>query len=88
MVLVVNALRPPGELRETVLDMERPSPWRFGIFYYDPEDKRIWVPKRIAVLGWTLNFAHPGSWFIFAMIVAVIIGMEVARRSAGVHRGG
>jgi len=68
--------------------MERASPWRFGIFYYDRDDQRLWVPKRIAALGWTVNFAHPGSWIILAAIFMAIVGAEVARRSFGVHRAG
>jgi len=64
-----------------VLDVERTSPWRFGIFYYDRGDKRLWVPKRVAAMGWTLNFAHPASWIVLAVIVAAIIALTVARRS-------
>ena len=32
-----------------------------GVFYYNPEDSRHWVPK-LSGLGYTLNFAHKGSW--------------------------
>lgn len=33
--------------------------WKLGIFYFNKEDKRIVVPKRIVLLGWTINFANP-----------------------------
>ena len=36
-----------------------PNDWKWGIFYYNPNDPRIFVPKRIKWLGWTLNFAQP-----------------------------
>jgi serine/threonine protein kinase len=47
----------------------------------DREDPRIAVPKRIAGLGWTLNFAHPwavpflaalclGVWAVYALMEA------------------
>lgn len=39
-----------------------PSNWKFGIFYYNKEDKRIFPPKRLAILGWTVNFANPYSY--------------------------
>jgi uncharacterized membrane protein len=33
--------------------------WKLGILYFNKEDKRIIVPKRIGFLGWTVNFATP-----------------------------
>lgn len=27
-------------------------------FYRDPEDPRLFVPKRIPTMGWTINLAH------------------------------
>lgn len=47
--------------------------WYGGIFYYNPNDKRVIIPKRIAWLGWTLNFARPSSIIIIALIVMVIV---------------
>ncbi len=45
----------------------------WGIFYYNPDDSRILVPKRIPWLGWTLNFARPGSIIIFTVIILAIV---------------
>ena len=39
-----------------------PANWKLGIFYFNREDKRIFPPKRIAMLGWTINFANPFSF--------------------------
>ena len=53
------------------------SPWRFGVFYFDKNDPRLWAPKRTN-LGWTLNFAHNASWFVLtglALAVAVVAGI-------------
>jgi uncharacterized membrane protein len=36
-----------------------PKNRKLGILYFNKEDKRIIVPKRIGFLGWTLNFANP-----------------------------
>jgi len=36
-----------------------PNYWKFRIFYFNKEDKRILPPKRIKLKGWTLNFANP-----------------------------
>jgi uncharacterized membrane protein len=48
--------------------------YKLGIFYYNPNDKRVFVPKRFG-WGWTLNFA---SWWTY-LIFAVIIGFAVWR---------
>lgn len=49
-----------------------PNNWKLGIFYFNPEDKRIFPPKRIKQLGWTINFANPNSIFIILVIIAIL----------------
>jgi uncharacterized membrane protein len=53
-----------------------PENYKFGIFYFNPIDPRIFVPKRIKELGWTLNFANPFSWLIIIGIItfAILLG--------------
>ena len=52
-----------------------PNNWKFGMFYYNPEDKRILVPKKIKWMGWTVNFANPKSVLLFVgiLISAILI---------------
>lgn len=50
-----------------------PSNWKWGMFYFNKEDKRILPPKRIAALGWTVNFGNPYSVLAFAGAMIVII---------------
>ncbi|WPO91735.1 DUF5808 domain-containing protein [Chryseobacterium sp. HR92] len=45
--------------------------WKFGIFYYNKDDKRLFPPKRNKFLGWTVNFANPYS--ILAMLLTIIL---------------
>ena len=47
-----------------------PDNWVWGIFYYNKADKRIFPPKRIKEMGWTLNFANPKS--VFASIALIL----------------
>jgi len=50
-----------------------PKNWRarwIGI-YVAPRDSRVWVPKRIPAMGWTLNFAHRASWWWLAGLLGV-----------------
>ncbi len=48
------------------------NPWKWGTFYYDPADKRLWVPKRIPLMGWTINFAHRYAWLVVLLLTALI----------------
>ncbi|MFN9113863.1 MAG: DUF5808 domain-containing protein, partial [Bacteroidota bacterium] len=47
-----------------------PKNWKLGIFYYNKEDKRIFPPKRIASMGFTVNFANTKSVVAFALFAA------------------
>jgi len=48
------------------------SSWRAGVIYFNKNDARFLVPKRFGV-GYTLNFAHPGSIAIIAAILCIPI---------------
>jgi len=36
-----------------------PDNWIWGMFYYNPKDKRSYFPKRIKEFGWHANYADP-----------------------------
>lgn len=59
----------PNKLDEMRND---PGNYRWGIFYFNPRDSRTIVPKRNAWMGWTLNFAHPGSFLVLLGILLVV----------------
>ena len=42
--------------------------WRGGLFYANPEDPRLVVPKRWGV-GWTFNYARPAAWVVTALLL-------------------
>lgn len=46
--------------------------WKLGIFYYNKDDKRLFSPKRIKYLGWTINFANPYSVVIFIILLIIL----------------
>ncbi|WP_230937973.1 DUF5808 domain-containing protein [Sulfolobus acidocaldarius] len=46
--------------------------WIGGIFYYNPEDDRIFVPKR-AGIGYTLNFGNKKAILLLSVIVSLPI---------------
>ena len=52
-----------------------PNNWFLGFFYFNKEDKRIFPPKRISYLGWTINFANPISVSTLLIILLLIFKM-------------
>ncbi|MCW3075498.1 MAG: hypothetical protein JWO32_107 [Bacteroidetes bacterium] len=59
--------------RETLDEWHNdPDNWKFGIFYFNKKDKRLLPPKRLAFMGWTINFANPFSILILLFIILTI----------------
>ncbi len=44
----------------------------WGLFYVNPRDERIWLPKRIG-LGWTLNFGRPAGWLMLVLLLSPLL---------------
>lgn len=56
---------------ETGIPRQKPV-WKWG-FYDNPSDPRVFVPKRIASMGWTINIGTPpGKVLGIAMIVLLL----------------
>lgn len=63
-----------GELRASDgIASDDDSHWPLGVFYYNPEDPSVVVPKRFGV-GWTLNMARPATWIALMGLVVVSVG--------------
>ena len=45
--------------------------WHFWLFYVNPDDARILVPKRHEWMGWTLNFAHREAYVVTAGLLGI-----------------
>lgn len=58
------------------MNVDEDGHWKLGLFYYNREDRRVLVPKRLG-FGRTLNMAKPQAWVLFA--VPVIIAVVSAR---------
>ena len=52
------------------------SAYKWGLFYYNPADKRILVPK-LSGLGWTFNFAKWWSYVFMLIIICSAIAVSV-----------
>jgi uncharacterized membrane protein len=54
---------------------ENPEFYKWGVFYYNPDDDRILVPKKVKTMGWTFNFAKPEVYH-FLFIVGIIMWLS------------
>ncbi len=50
-----------------------PANYKWGIFYFNPKDTRIFLPKRNIWLGYTLNFANPYAYLIIFCIILLLV---------------
>jgi uncharacterized membrane protein len=47
--------------------------WSGGIFYNNPDDPAVFVPKRFG-LGWTVNFGHPqGKLLLIGILLLPLV---------------
>jgi len=53
-----------------------PKNWKFGIFYYNENDDRIFVSKKNPFLGFTLNFGNIYSSLIVAAVIILVISFS------------
>ena len=47
--------------------------YKLGVFYYNPQDKRILVPKRNPNYGATFNFANPYSYLLLLPLIIFLV---------------
>jgi uncharacterized membrane protein len=55
--------------------------YRWGLFYVNPGDARVFVEKRMGV-GYTLNFARPASWLFMALLLLPLLVAVLVVRTA------
>ncbi|UOQ86791.1 DUF1648 domain-containing protein [Gracilibacillus salinarum] len=46
--------------------------WKAGLFYFNPNDKSIFVEKRFGI-GWSINFANPVGYLLVIVPVVIIL---------------
>ncbi len=56
-----------------------PHNWKLGIFYFNRQDKRILVFKRVPYTGFTINFANPYSVLVVLGFAAFLIFLARAK---------
>jgi len=60
-------------LRQNPGDGTPDACWKYGLFYFNPDDSALFVEKRVGI-GYTINFAHASAWFVIALTLLVPLG--------------
>jgi uncharacterized membrane protein len=71
-VVLVGIILMVRQLKRALGETLDPRIYHWGLFYVNPDDPAIWVPKRLG-LGWTLNFAHGRSWGMLGLLLLPVL---------------
>ena len=52
--------------------------WKWGLFYYNPDDKNFFHSKKNRDHGVTINFAHPSAKYFVAFFLLIILAPFLA----------
>ncbi len=55
------------------MDIDNPDNYKLIVFYFNKNDRRVIVPKRNRLLGWTLNFGQLNTYLLIIAIFAIVI---------------
>ena len=61
--------------RTNATEWSNPDNWtgrKWISVYFSKRDSRLWVPKRVRRLGWTINLGHPKG---AAVLTAILFGI-------------
>ncbi len=47
--------------------------WIWGVFYFNKNDRRLFLAKRNSTLGFTVNFANPQTYLFIAALVLLLV---------------
>jgi len=51
--------------------------WILGIFYFNPNDPRIFVPTKLTFFGWAFNLGQPVTSVMIIVLFLIIILLAV-----------
>ncbi len=67
---------PTDRWRTNVVFRDDDRYWAGGVFYNNPDDPALFVPKRFG-LGWTMNFGHPQARLVLIGMLLLPLAMAV-----------
>lgn len=59
-------------MKERISSREEASAWKLGVFYVNPQNPALWVPKRFSP-GRTVNLGHPRGRLILAGVGVLLV---------------
>lgn len=62
--------------RMALKDHQDAMHWKYGLFYHNQTDSRLWVPKALG-FGWTVNFAKPAAKLLMIVALAPVVVVVV-----------
>jgi uncharacterized membrane protein len=74
-----SRLAVPAAKEGAIINRDDDRYWKWGMFYYHPDDPAIFVEKRFGI-GWTNNFARPATWWMLAGFIGVALGIVLLTR--------
>ncbi|HEY4363336.1 MAG TPA: DUF5808 domain-containing protein [Bryobacteraceae bacterium] len=74
VLLMVRAARSGAPMGDRTPD----ACWKLGIFYINPGDPSLWIPKRFGI-GYTLNFGNRWSWALLGVLLAAVFAKSVLK---------
>lgn len=66
--------KPEDQLLDNMI--KNPANWK-GVFYVNPRDPRVFVPKINPGMGWTLNFGNKWAVVGLVLIVTIMVGWSI-----------
>lgn len=74
--LALAVLFTARETKKFLAHLPDASHYRWGIFYVNPDDPRLWVEKHCGV-GMTLNYARPAARWISLLFILILFSVFV-----------
>ena len=74
LCLVLGIVFMARVMQRFLADQPYAEHYRWGLFYVNPADSRLWVEKRLGV-GWTLNYAHRAAWWVTALVLLPLLAV-------------
>lgn len=72
LCVVIGFLITTQQTRQVLSNKPDAPLYRWGMFYVNAEDPRLWVPKRLGS-GKTLNYGRPAAWFLTLVFFLVVV---------------
>jgi len=82
LLLLATGIALMARVYKREMPKEYMAHYKWGLFYVNPEDERLMVPKLLGI-GWTFNFARPAAWWILGLLLLLPLAVLLLALLAG-----